>query len=158
MFQQVVKSRIESSSKMRDNEFNMTLYENLVNQKDQKQINSNWEIYIFLLNSKSQLKESGSNKKDLRPNQDSIYELTGVCKLVALFHKSMNVNQIKKLLMYDLMRSLYARVRLLVEDLDARKDIIGDAQLEDPNCMFCPFSYYEFISSLKVRKKRVCSK
>jgi hypothetical protein len=36
--------------------------------------------------------------------------------------------------MYDLMRSLYARVRLLVEDLDARKDIIGDAQLEDPNC------------------------
>jgi len=38
--------------------------------------------------------------------------------------------------MYDLMRSLYARVRLLVEDLDARKDIIGDAQLEDPNCNF----------------------
>lgn len=31
------------------------------------------------------------------------------------------------------MRSFNSRVRLLVEDLDARKDIIGDAQLEDPN-------------------------
>jgi hypothetical protein len=38
------------------------------------------------------------------------------------------------MLIYDLMRSLYARVRLLVEDLDARKDIIGDVQLEDPYC------------------------
>ena len=65
---------------------------------------------------------------------DSIYELTGVCNLVSLFHRSHSVKYIKKLLVYDLMRSLYARIRLLVEDLDARKDIIGDAQLDDPNC------------------------
>ena len=32
------------------------------------------------------------------------------------------------------MRSLYARVRLLVDDLDARNDIIGDGQSDDPNC------------------------
>ena len=31
------------------------------------------------------------------------------------------------------MRSLFARMRLLTEDLDARKDIIGESQLEDPN-------------------------
>jgi hypothetical protein len=35
--------------------------------------------------------------------------------------------------MYDIVRSLFARMRLLTEDLDARKDIIGEAQLEDPN-------------------------
>lgn len=31
------------------------------------------------------------------------------------------------------MRSFNARVRLLVEDLDASKDIIGDVQHEEPN-------------------------
>lgn len=31
------------------------------------------------------------------------------------------------------MRSFNARIRLLVEDLDASKDIIGDVQLEEPN-------------------------
>ena len=46
----------------------------------------------------------------------------------------MSLEYIKQLLIYDLMRSLHARVRLLVEDLDARKDIIGDVQLEDPDC------------------------
>ena len=46
----------------------------------------------------------------------------------------MSLEYIKQLLIYDLMRSLHARVRLLVEDLDARKDIIGDVQLEDPYC------------------------
>jgi hypothetical protein len=65
---------------------------------------------------------------------DAVYELTGVCNLVALFHKNHTVKYAKKLLIYDLMRSLYARIRLLIEDLDARKDIIGDAQLDDPNC------------------------
>lgn len=34
------------------------------------------------------------------------------------------------------MRSLFARLRLLTDDLDARKEIIGDVQLEDPNCIF----------------------
>ena len=67
-------------------------------------------------------------------NLDSIYELNGVCNLAVLFHKSMTIESLKRLLMYDLMRSFYARIRLLVEDLDARKDIIGDDQLEDPDC------------------------
>ena len=32
------------------------------------------------------------------------------------------------------MRSIFSRLRLLTDDLDARKDIIGDVdQLEDPN-------------------------
>ncbi len=47
----------------------------------------------------------------------------------------MTFQTIKRLLIYDLMRSLYARVRLLVDDLDARNDIIGDGQSDDPNCM-----------------------
>ena len=68
-----------------------------------------------------------------KSQQESIYELTGVCNLVALFHRNNSIKYIKKLLIYDLMRSLYARIRLLVEDLDARKDIIGDVQLDDPN-------------------------
>ena len=38
MLQQVAKSRTENTSKMRDNEFNMTLYENLVISKDEKAI------------------------------------------------------------------------------------------------------------------------
>ena len=46
----------------------------------------------------------------------------------------MTFQTIKRLLIYDLMRSLYARVRLLVDDLDARNDIIGDGQSDDPNC------------------------
>ena len=33
------------------------------------------------------------------------------------------------------MRSLFARLRLLTDDLDARKEIIGDEQLEDTNCI-----------------------
>ncbi|CAF0818045.1 unnamed protein product [Brachionus calyciflorus] len=66
-------------------------------------------------------------------NNESIYELNGVCNLIVTFHKSFKLKYIKKLLIYDLMRSFNARVRLLVEDLDARKDIIGDVQLEDPN-------------------------
>jgi hypothetical protein len=53
----------------------------------------------------------------------------------------MSTEYLKKLLIYDLMRSLYARVRLLVEDLDARKDIIGDVQLEDP---YCNYFFLEF--------------
>jgi len=68
-------------------------------------------------------------------NLDSIYELTGVCSLAVLFHKSMTFQTIKRLLIYDLMRSLYARVRLLVDDLDARNEIIGDGQSDDPNCI-----------------------
>ena len=40
------------------------------------------------------------------------------------------------------MRSLFSRLRLLTDDLDARKDIIGDAdsQLEDPDCRL----FYDF--------------
>ena len=37
----------------------------------------------------------------------------------------MKIEYLKNLLVYDLIRSLHARIRLLVEDLDARKDIIG---------------------------------
>ena len=65
---------------------------------------------------------------------ESIYELNGVCNLAILVHKSMTIDAIKNALVYDLMRSFYARVRLLVEDLDARKDIIGDEELENPDC------------------------
>lgn len=64
---------------------------------------------------------------------ESIYELNGVCNLAILVHKSMTIDAIKNALVYDLMRSFYARVRLLVEDLDARKDIIGDEELENPD-------------------------
>lgn len=75
-----------------------------------------------------------TNKKLLgQESNESIYELNGVCNLIVTFHKSFKLNCIKKLLLYDVMRSFNARVRLLVEDLDARKDIIGDVQLEDPN-------------------------
>jgi len=66
-------------------------------------------------------------------NLDSIYELSGVCNLVVLLHHSLSLDELKRLLIYDLMRSLHARVRLLVEDLDASKDIIGNAQVEDPD-------------------------
>ena len=84
-----------------------------------------------------------SDSKLTSTNLDSIYELNGVCNLAVLFHKSMTIEALKRLLMYDLMRSFYARIRLLVEDLDARKDIIGDDQLEDPDCnfFFC-FKYF----------------
>ena len=34
------------------------------------------------------------------------------------------------------MRSLFSRLRLLTDDLDARKEIIGDEQSEDPNCNY----------------------
>jgi len=57
-----------------------------------------------------------------------------VCSLVVIFHKSTSIGTLKQLLVYDLMRSFYARINLLVEDLDARKDIIGDEQLDDPDC------------------------
>lgn len=59
-----------------------------------------------------------------------------MCNLAVLFHKGMTFKTIRKLLIYDLMRSLYARVRLLVDDLDARNDIIGDAQTDDQNCKY----------------------
>ncbi len=84
---------------------------------------------------KSTVKKTAVDSKDASPNDlDSIYELAGVCNLVVLFHKSMSFKTIKSLLIYDLMRSLYARVRLLVDDLDARNEIIGDGQTDDPNC------------------------
>lgn len=84
--------------------------------------------------SNEQRRKSSTPSSEHQGNLDSIYELTGVCYLVVQIHQSFRLSQIKKLLVYDLMRSLYARVRLLVEDLDARKEIIGDVQLEDPNC------------------------
>ena len=74
-------------------------------------------------------------KKHADKSLESIYKLNGVCSLVVLFHKSTSIGSLKRMLIYDLMRSFYARVRLLVEDLDARKDIIGDEQLDDPDCM-----------------------
>ena len=68
-------------------------------------------------------------------NLDSLYDLSGVCSLIVYINKEASLRSMKKLLIYDLMRSMYARVRLLVEDLDARKEIIGDEQLEDdPSC------------------------
>lgn len=94
-------------------------------------------IFLFHLKSKNgnDVNQKSSSSKITHQNLDSIYELTGICYLIVQFHKSFQVQQIKRLLVYDLMRSLYARVRLLVEDLDARKEIIGDVQLEDPNCI-----------------------
>ncbi len=73
-------------------------------------------------------------KKPTDNGLESIYKLNGVCSLVVLFHKSTSIGSLKRLLVYDLMRSFYARVSLLVEDLDARKDIIGDEELDDPDC------------------------
>ena len=55
------------------------------------------------------------------------------------------------MLVYDLMRSLYARVRLLIEDLDAPKEIIGDVPLDDdPNCKGQFLGLFKYISSLCV--------
>jgi len=102
------KANIPQEESSSSNEYNAVLMENLSSAKSNK------------------LAESSSTN-------DSIYELTGVCNLVVLFHKSMNFKTIKRLLIYDLMRSLYARVRLLVDDLDARSEIIGDGQSDDPN-------------------------
>ena len=48
------------------------------------------------------------------------------------------------------MRSLYARVRLLVEDLDARKDIIGDVQLEDPYCNYYILFFFSLFIATNV--------
>ena len=45
-----------------------------------------------------------------------------------------------------MIQSLYARVRLLVEDLDARKDIIGDEQIDDPNCSFKIFNSWTLLT------------
>lgn len=67
-------------------------------------------------------------------NKDSLYDLNGVCNLTLLANKELSIGKIKRMLVYDLMRSLYARVRLLIEDLDAPKEIIGDVPLDDdPN-------------------------
>ena len=73
-----------------------------------------------------------SSHKPTQSSLESIYKLNGVCYLAVLFHKTSLVGHLKRLLVYDLTRSFHARVRLLVEDLDARKDIIGDLEFEDP--------------------------
>jgi hypothetical protein len=120
---------------MSENEYNATLMENL---------NRERKIGNGIQN------ESGATSSGVSATTnglDSIYDLNGVCNLVILFHKSLTLAQAKKLLVYDLMRSLYARIRLLVEDLDARKDIIGDAQLEDPNCKFFYCQFTNFLIS-----------
>lgn len=106
-------------------EYNAILMQNLSKSKREETGNDD-------ANKRSSLAQSNPSSEGAHKNLDSLYELTGVCNLVVLMHNSMNTEQLKKLLIYDLMRSLYARVRLLVEDLDARKDIIGDVQLEDP--------------------------
>ena len=79
--------------------------------------------------------ESKKPKRSADSSLESIYKLNGVCNLAVLHHKSSTIGSLKKMLVYDLMRSFNARVRLLVEDLDARKDIIGNEQLDDPDCM-----------------------
>lgn len=99
-----------------NNEFSATLMDNLNVSNDEN------------------IRSATKSRKETANNLDSIYELTGLSSLAILFHKSVKIKHLKKLLVYDLIRSLYARVRLLVEDLDARKDIIGDAQLDDPDC------------------------
>lgn len=78
------------------------------------------------------IEQKSSSKKPTQSSLESIYKLNGVCNLTVLFHKASLIGHLKRLLIYDLMRSFHARVRLLVEDLDARKDIIGDEECEDP--------------------------
>lgn len=130
------RSFSECVKNLNDTEYFACLMENLVNSGNQLLLNISTIFNDFYLKSKkeddSDLKTSSTKLKN--QNLDSIYELTGVCYLIVQIHKSFRVQHIKRLLIYDLLRSLYARVRLLVEDLDARKEIIGDAQLEDPNC------------------------
>lgn len=124
---------------LKDTEYFAHLMENMVENlfKHVTYILNKERLILFYLKSKNvkDVNQKSSSSKTTHQNMDSIYELTGICYLIVQFHKSFQVQQIKRLLVYDLMRSLYARVRLLVEDLDARKEIIGDVQLEDPNCM-----------------------
>jgi hypothetical protein len=58
----------------------------------------------------------------------------------------MKIEYLKNLLVYDLIRSLHARIRLLVEDLDARKDIIGIIFVRVKEALFRLFirKYIEF--------------
>jgi hypothetical protein len=118
---QKTESPSDSSIKTKDTSFhhtyNATLMENLA--RNNNTANNN---------KKDQLKPITDNKC-----LDSIYDLTGKCNLIVIFHETMSIEYLKCLLIYDLMRSLYARIRLLIEDLDASRDIIGDAQLEDPD-------------------------
>lgn len=111
------------------NDYFATLLENLVRAL-------RVTCYLMIFNWIFYLKSCDSEKYQKPENSklDAIYELTGVCNLIALFHTSHSIMHIKKLLIYDFLRSMYARIRLLVEDLDLRKDVIGDVQLDDPNC------------------------
>ncbi|RNA29713.1 hypothetical protein BpHYR1_005737 [Brachionus plicatilis] len=82
------------------------------------------------------IKNYGTDSTDTISNlasNESIYELAGVCSLLVSFPSSFKLKYVRKLFVYDLMRSFSSRVRLLVEDLDASKDIIGDVPLEEPN-------------------------
>lgn len=82
------------------------------------------------------MEQKSPSRKATQSSLESIYKLNGVCHLTVLFHKASLIGYLKSLLIYDLMRSFHARVRLLVEDLDARKDIIGDEECEDPACIY----------------------
>lgn len=119
-----------------DNKFLFLLNDQLLDDNKQfvelNQFNNASKLFAVILenlNVEAELSKKNINQE----NSESIYELNGVCSLIVAFHKSFKLKYVKKLLVYDLMRSFNSRVRLLVEDLDARKDIIGDAQLEDPN-------------------------
>ena len=91
-------------------------------------------MYSFFQNNQALSKKPNEDSFKIT-NKDSLYDLNGVCNLSLLANKELSIGKIKKMLVYDLMRSLYARVRLLIEDLDAPKEIIGDVPLDDdPNC------------------------
>ena len=85
----------------------------------------NFYSQIYFANKKFYQSIQSKVENENVQNLDSIYELTGVCNLVVFLHKAMTIDHLKNLLIYDLIRSLHSRIRLLVEDLDARKDIIG---------------------------------
>jgi hypothetical protein len=100
--------------------------------KTDKNTNKINEYTACLMENLSHSKEEEIDEQQQQQLDSSIYELKGSCNLVAMVPTDTTINSVKHQLVYDLFRSLFARIRLLVEDMDAQRDIIGDPCTQDP--------------------------